>query len=254
MDYELKKEGRYEYIEEGEGPVIVFLHGLFGELSNFKEVLPHFVDKYTVVLPLLPIYTLPIISANVKYLAKFLHEFLDYKKYDQVTLMGNSLGGHTALVYTAKHLDRVHSMVLTGSSGLYENSFGGGFVKRGNYDVIKQKVEATFYDPAIATKELVDQCYEVVNDKGHALRMIGIAKSAIRHNMSNELANLDLPTCLIWGKQDIITPPEVAEEFHEKLPDSELHWIDKCGHAAMMEQPEEFNRILSIWLDKVHNR
>lgn len=253
MEYELKKEGRFEYLEEGTGPVIIFLHGLFGQLSNFKDVVPHFTDRYTVVLPLLPIYTLPIISANVKNLAKFLHEFLEYKNYDKVTLLGNSLGGHTALVYTAKHPERVHSMVLTGSSGLYENSFGGGFLKRGNYDVIKLKVEATFYDPKIATKELVDECYEVVNDKGHALRMIGIAKSAIRHNMSDELVKMTLPTCLIWGKQDSVTPPEVAEEFHEKLPNSELFWIDKCGHAAMMEQPEKFNALLSTWLDKVHN-
>jgi pimeloyl-ACP methyl ester carboxylesterase len=253
MEYELKKEGRFEYLEEGEGPVIIFLHGLFGQLSNFKDVIPAFTGKYKVVLPLLPIYTLPIISANVKTIAKFLHEFIEFKKYDQVTLVGNSLGGHTALVYVAEHPERVHSMALTGSSGLYENSFGGGFVKRGNYEMIKEKVGATFYDPTIATKELVDECYETVNDKGRALRMIGIAKSAIRHNMSEELKNMTLPTCLIWGKQDSVTPPEIAEEFHEKLPNSELHWIDKCGHAAMMEQPQEFNKLLAIWLDKVHS-
>lgn len=251
MEYELKKEGGFEYLEEGEGPVVMILHGLFGALSNFKDVVPQFTDKYKVVIPILPIYTLPIINTSAKSLAKYLHDFMNFKNYDQVTLLGNSLGGHVALIYTAKHPERVHSMILTGSSGLYENAFGGGFPKRENYEFIKKKVEYTFYDPNIATKELVDECYEVVNDKGRALRIIALAKSAIRHNMAKELPNMDLPVCLIWGKQDNITPPEVAEEFHEKLPNSELHWIDKCGHAAMMEQPKEFNEVLSAWLDKI---
>ena len=65
MEYELKKEGRFEYLEEGEGPVIIFLHGLFGQLSNFKDVIPAFTGKYKVVLPLLPIYTLALIIGNV---------------------------------------------------------------------------------------------------------------------------------------------------------------------------------------------
>ena len=58
---------------------------------------------------------------------------------------------------------------------------------------------------------------------------------------------------LIWGKQDNITPPHVAEEFHELLPDSKLYWIDKCGHAPMMEQPLEFNKILNDYLEGLFN-
>ena len=56
------------------------------------------------------------------------------------------------------------------------------------------------------------------------------------------------PTCIIWGKNDNVTPPNVADEFHELLPDSDLYWIDKCGHAAMMEVPDTFNSILDKWL------
>lgn len=253
MDYELKKEKGFEYLEEGEGPVIIILHGLFGALSNFEHVVPFFKDKYKVVIPLLPIYTLPIINTSAKSLAKYLYDFIEFKGYDEVNLLGNSLGGHVALIYTAKHQDKVRSMILTGSSGLYENSFGGGFPKRENYEFIKKKVEITFYDPNIASKELVDECFEIVNDKGRALRIIALAKSAIRHNMAKELPNMELPVCLIWGKNDTITPPEVAEEFHEKLPNSNLYWIDKCGHAAMMEHPIEFNQIVDKWLSDTFN-
>ena len=81
-----------------------------------------------------------------------------------------------------------------------------------------------------------------------ALKTLSIAKSAIRHNMANDLLHMQQPACLIWGKQDGVTPPEVAEDFNKLLPNSDLFWIDKCGHAAMMEQPEEFNTILHNWL------
>ena len=66
--------------------------------------------------------------------------------------------------------------------------------------------------------------------------------------MAKDLPKMHQPTCIIWGRQDNVTPPNVAVEFHEKLPNSSLFWIDKCGHAAMMEHPDEFNQILFKWL------
>ena len=142
-------------------------------------------------------------------------------------------------------------MVLTGSSGLYENAFGGSFPRRGSYDFIKEKVEFTFYDPETATKELVDDVYRIINDRHSVIRILAMAKSAIRHNMKKDLHKITIPVSLIWGKDDKITPPEVAVEFNELLPDSELHWIDKCGHAPMMERPQEFNRILKGFLERI---
>ena len=127
---------------------------------------------------------------------------------------------------------------------------GSGYTKRGDYEVIKKKAQDVFYDPDVATKEIVDEVYETVNDRNKLIKTLAIAKSAIRHNMSKDLPNMNLPVCIIWGKNDIVTPPEVAEEFQQLLPDAELHWIDKCGHAAMMEHPDEFNAILAEWLKK----
>ncbi|HNB80530.1 MAG TPA: alpha/beta hydrolase, partial [Chitinophagaceae bacterium] len=77
-----------------------------------------------------------------------------------------------------------------------------------------------------------------------------LAKSAIRHHLGEELQNIRQPVCLIWGKNDTITPPMVAEEFKKLLPNSELHWIDHCGHAPMMEVPGEFNVLLNSFLNK----
>jgi pimeloyl-ACP methyl ester carboxylesterase len=250
MEFVLKNEHGFSYIDEGEGEVLLLLHGLMGALSNWDAVIEHFKAKYRVIIPVLPIYDLPLLTTGVKTMAKYVHKFVKYKRLNNITLLGNSLGGHVALIYVLSHPSMVKSMVLTGSSGLYENAFGGSFPKRGSYEFIKEKVEYTFYNPETATKELVDDVYRIINDRHSVIRILAMAKSAIRHNMRKDLHKIHVPVSLIWGKNDKITPPEVAVEFHEWLPDSELHWIDQCGHAPMMEQPEEFNRLLEQFLER----
>ncbi|MCC7533124.1 MAG: alpha/beta hydrolase [Bacteroidia bacterium] len=250
MNLTIKKEGKFEYIEEGEGEVLLLLHGLFGALSNWKDVTTHFSKKYKVVIPLMPIFEINILLLNVEGLANFIHEFVLHKKYTKVNILGNSLGGHVALVYIKKHAEFVNTMLLTGSSGLYENAMGGDYPKKGSKEFIRDKVAYTFYDPKTATDELVDEVYATVNDRMKVLRILKIAKSAIRHNMRKDIPNIKQPVCLIWGKDDKITPLEVGEEFHELLPDSEFHVIDKCGHAPMMECPIEFNEIADKFYQK----
>lgn len=250
MEYLIKEEDGFKYIEEGKGEVLLLLHGLMGALSNWEHVIEQFKGRYTVVIPMLPIYDLPLLTTGVKTLSKYIHKFIKYKKYEKVTLLGNSLGGHVGLIYTLAHQEFVKALVLTGSSGLYENAFGGSFPKRESYDFIKEKVEYTFYNPATATKDLVDDVYETVNNRNKVIRILAMAKSAIRHNMSKDLSKIKVPVALIWGKNDKITPPEVAIEFNQLLPDAELSWIDECGHAPMMEQPKAFNQLLEKFLQK----
>lgn len=250
MDYEVKHSGKYKYVEEGAGEPLVLLHGLFGALSNFKDLVEHFRQTHLVIIPLLPLYDLTLIETSVSGLARFIHKFFEHRKLKNVHLLGNSLGGHVGLVFTLKHMDLVKSITLTGSSGLFENGMGETYPKRGDYNYVQKKTELTFYDPKVATKELVDEVFGIINNRLKALKIIALARSAIRHNLGDELQQIKMPVCLIWGKNDTITPPMVAEEFHRLLPTSELHWIDKCGHAPMMEVPDEFNRILAEFLDK----
>ena len=163
-------------------------------------------------------------------------------------MLGNSLGGHIGLYYTKLNPELVAGLIITGSSGLYESAMGGGYTKRSDYEVIKAKAQEVFYNPEVATKEIVDDVYETVNDKSKLIKILAIAKSAIRHNMAKDLPKIKTPTCIIWGKNDIVTPPNVANEFNNLLPNSNLFWIDKCGHAPMMEYPEHFNKIVQQWL------
>lgn len=249
MNLEIKTLGKFSYVEEGDGEPLVLLHGLFGALSNFKDLFDAFKDKYRVIIPMLPLFDMGL-ETGVGALAKFVRKFIEAKGLENVHLLGNSLGGHVALLYTLENQSKVKTLILTGSSGLFENGMGETYPKRGDYEYIKRKTELTFFDPAVATKELVDEVYDITNNRIKVIKIIALAKSAIRNNLGDELKDINVPTCLIWGKNDTVTPPMVADEFHKLLPDSELYWIDECGHAPMMEKPEAFTKALSEFLAK----
>jgi pimeloyl-ACP methyl ester carboxylesterase len=158
------------------------------------------------------------------------------------------LGGHVGLIYTLRNEAHVQKLVLTGSSGLFEDSMGGSFPKRGSYDYVEERVKYTFYNPETATKALIDEVFQTTNDIPKCLRIVAIAKSAQRNNMADEITKIKAPTLLIWGLNDTITPPMVAHEFNRLIPNSELRFIDKCCHAPMMEHPEKFNFLLDEFL------
>ena len=243
MEESLIKEGGFAYIEKGEGRPIIILHGLMGGLSNFQGVFEYFPTKnYKVIIPELPVDSTPILKTNVATFSKFIFDFIEFKKLKDVVLLGNSLGGHVGLLFTRDYPELVSGLIITGSSGLYEKSMiGDGYPKRGNYEYIKAKTEEVFYNPEIATKEIVDEVFASVNNREKLIRTLSLAKSAIRHNMADDLPNMKTKTLIIWGKQDTVTPPNVAKDFNSLLPNSDLLWIDKCGHAPMMEHPNNFN-------------
>ncbi|MDE1191066.1 MAG: alpha/beta hydrolase [Arachidicoccus sp.] len=250
MSYEIKQKDKFNYIDEGQGEILVLFHGLFGALSNFRALIEYFNRKYRVIVPTLPLLDLDLLNTTVAGLQKYVNRFFEKLDLQNVHLLGNSLGGHVALMQILKHPERIKTLTLTGSSGLFENGMGDTYPKRGDREYIRKKTEFTFYDPAMASEELVDEVFEITNNRLKVIKIIALAKSAIRHNLGDELKSIRQPTCLIWGNNDNVTPPFVAEEFHKLIPNSELYFIDKCGHAPMMEVPEEFNGILEKFLEK----
>ncbi|MDF0719070.1 alpha/beta hydrolase [Kaistella sp. PBT33-4] len=249
MIFKTKKKKKFTFIQEGEGKPIVLLQGLMGGLSNFTLLIDFFSKRgYRVYFPNLPIYDLPILNTNLSSLAKYVAKFIEEEVGEPAIVIGNSMGGHVGLILTLARPDLVRYLVLTGSSGLYERSFGDSFPRKNDRDYIRKKAEEVFYDPSVATEDLVDEVFSVVNDRSKGIKTVMLARSAIKHNMEPELHKITTPTCIIWGKQDNVTPPEVAIEMDRLIPDSDLFWIDKCGHAAMMEKPESFNEILYDWL------
>lgn len=251
MLFKSKKRKAYKFIEEGEGTPIVLLQGLMGGLSNFTHLIDYFSTRgYKVYFPELPIYDLPILNTNLSSLAKHVASFLEDEVKEPAIIVGNSMGGHIGLILTLSRPELVSKLVLTGSSGLYERSFGDSFPRKNDREYIRKKAQEVFYNPKVATDELVDEVFSVVNDRGKGIKTVMLARSAIKHNMEKDLHKIAVPTCIIWGKQDNVTPPEVAIEMDRLIPNSELHWIDECGHAAMMEKPQEFNELLFQFVQK----
>lgn len=250
MEYRLVKEHGFDYIEEGQGHPLVLLHGLFGALSNWASTLKYFSQYYTVIIPLMPVYIVSKVEPSLEGLTGFVNDFINFKKLEKVSLIGNSLGGHIALLYALAHPDKVKHLVLTGSSGLFEAGMGQSFPQRSNYAFIRERVAYTFFSPATASEDLVQEVFEIVNDTSKAIRVVKIARSAQRQHLLHRLKEITCPTCLIWGLNDNITPVPVAHQFHRNIKNSELFFIDECGHAAMMEQPQRFNEITYKFFQK----
>ena len=246
----LKKEGKFTYLEEGRGNPIILLHGLLGGADNFGDMVDFISKKYHIFGLDLKLFKSRVLKVSVKALSDYLFEFMNKIGLKSAVLIGNSMGGHIALIFAKEHPEMVDGLILTGSSGLFENSMGDSFPRRGDKDYIRKKTEEVFYDPKVATNELVDRVFEIANNRISVLKLLGYAKSAIRHNMANDIQNITIPTCLIWGENDKVTPPHVAEEFNKLMPNSELHWIPLCGHAPMWENPEAFSKIILDWLEK----
>lgn len=248
MDFSIKKIDDFNYVDEGKGDVLLLLHGLFGALSNWKGVIEHFSKDFRVVIPMLPILDLPVKNATIDGLTDFVEKFVNRMELKDLIIMGNSLGGHLTLVYTLRHPENVKKIILTGSSGLFEDSMGGSYPKRGDRKYIAERVRYTFYDPDLASEELIEEVFQTTNNIRKALNIVAVAKSAQRHNLAGEITRIQQPTLLIWGLNDPITPPHVAHEFNRLIPNSELKFIDKCCHAPMMERPVEFNRYADEFL------
>lgn len=252
MRFITKKEKKFSFIEAGEGHPLILLHGLMGGLSNFDKTVQYFSERgFHVFVPVLPVYDLPVLHTNLTTIAKHVAKFIEEKCTEPATVVGNSMGGHIGLILTLSRPELVKNLVLTGSSGLYERTFGDSFPRKSDKEYIRKKTQEVFHDPAVASDELVDEVFSVVNDRMKGIKTIMLARSAIKHNMLNDLPKITTPVCLIWGRQDNVTPPDVAEDMNKSLPNSSLFWIEECGHAAMMEKPDEFNDILYSWLQTV---
>ncbi|MFZ9504637.1 MAG: alpha/beta fold hydrolase [Cyclobacteriaceae bacterium] len=248
MPLNVKEANGFSYVDEGQGQELMMLHGLFGALSNWEAVVNRFSPHYRVVIPMLPIYTMPIKEAGLEGLRAFVEKFVETMKLDNMIIMGNSLGGHVALLYTLNNGSKVSRLILTGSSGLFENAMGGSYPRRGSFDYIKDRVEYTFYDPQVASQDLVEEVFETTKSIPKCMRIVAIAKSAQRNNLAGDLHQIKVPTLLVWGLNDTITPAMVAHDFNRLITNSELRFIDNCCHAPMMEHPERFNALVEEFL------
>lgn len=206
-------------------------------------------NGYRAIVPYLKLDELSRKDANVQGVVNYVRTFTKFLGLNEKILIGNSLGGQIAVRYVNRYPESIAGLLLSGSSGVYETEVGNTTFRRRDHDYIRAKAEITFYDPTMVTDELVERIYDLATNRFRALRFVWLARSSMKDLIIDELKKIDVPTYLIWGMEDQITPPDVAHTFQELIPNAKLQFIDKCGHAPMMEHPEIFNRLMIEFLD-----
>ena len=255
MTNSLREKHGYKYIDtEGDSDrvPVVLLHGLLGEASNWATTIDALAALgYRVIVPVIPIDSLPVSQTTMDGVVQYVRAFINALDLDTVVLVGNSLGGQIALVYVLNYPESVVGLILSGSSGIYEVEVGTTTFRRRDRDFIRRRAAVTFFDPVHVTDELVDRIYDLANDRNRALRVIKLARNSLNDNLNDRLCGIEVPTVLIWGSDDKITPPDVAIAFQQSLPFADLHFIEQCGHAPMMERPEAFNKLAVDFLGRL---
>ncbi len=230
------------YVDKGNGPTVILLHGLFGNIKQWASVIEALSKNYRVIVPRLPIFDLLTVPSNITQLVRLLHEFVEWHQLSNVTLVGHAVGGQLALFYAHQHPRHVERLVLVSSNGLLDKNLvaEAGSLSPTSFDFISDKVQAAFHQPNETVTELATEIYKLVQSAPKRLVLTSLLQSSLHSKVSSFLAKIDLPVLLIWGLQDQINSPNVALHFHDLLPNSTVKFIDQCGHLPMVEKPEVF--------------
>ena len=240
------------YLECGEGKPLIFCHGLFGGIHNIDKVAACLSDNFRFIMPFLPMYDLPLIKCRVRSLGEYLQNFSNELNFKKAVYIGNSMGGGAAAYLASFRNQNIGGLVLCGSSGLSNIPLSKGYFQRKNYSFVRSATEDIFYNRSIPSKEMINDVFNAIQSTELVIRSIRFTKSAVHEKMHAELSAIHTNTLLIWGKQDPVTPVEVAPEFNRLIKNSELQIIDECGHVPSQEKPEEFLTHLYSFLKRIN--
>lgn len=235
----------------GTGRPVVFLHGLVGLNEHWEPVLDHIQHRFSCTTLELPLLELHGQDCSIQGVADLTVQFLREHIREPVVLVGNSFGGHVALRTALRHPSVVQGLVLAGSSGLFERTFVKGAPVRPSREWLVEKIGELFHDRSFMSENDVDRAFAALSNKNGARAMVKLSRSARRNHLGDQIGNIETPTLLIWGRNDVVTPPSAAQGFLDLMPNAELFWIDRCGHAPMIEAPAEFSRAMLDFADRL---
>jgi pimeloyl-ACP methyl ester carboxylesterase len=241
-------------VEIGTGTPIVFLHGLVGLNEHWEGVVERISDRTRCIMFEMPLLSLRgdhcSIHGVTNLTAQFLREYLD----EPAVLVGNSFGGHVALRLALEHKELVKGLTLAGSSGLIEKSMVSDIQIRPSKEWLRRKIGELFYDQALMREADLDRAHKELSERGGARAMIKLSRSARRDHLGERISEIEVPTLLLWGRQDIVTPPEAAEGFNRMIRGSKLVWFENCGHAPMIECADGFAKALHDFTQNLPRR
>ena len=244
-------------IDVGQGRPVVFLHGLVGLNDHWEEVARRIAHRVRCILLEIPLLTLSGRDCSVDGVEALTVRFLDqHLAGDRApVLVGNSFGGHVALRIALDRPDLAGGLVLAGASGLIEKTMMADVQIHPSREWLRRKIGELFYDPSKHMREAdLDRAHKELSQKTGARAMVKLARSARKDHLGSRVPDIAAPTLLIWGRNDIVTPPEAAEQFMGSLPDARIVWFDECGHTPMIEKPADFARAMLEFTDELQRR
>lgn len=233
----------------GAGEPLVILNGLLGLNEHWFGCLGPIASRAECLLMQPPLLEMRGKGTTVEGVLRLVTSVLETVIDRPAVVVGNSLGGHIALRMAHERSEMVRGIVLLGSSGLFERTFERGVQHAPSHDWLTRKISELFADPSRMHPDMIDMAYQELSRRSAARALVRLGRSAKNDHLGDILPQIETPTLLVWGRQDIVTPPEVAEEFEQRMPNARLRWIDACGHAPQIEQPEAVGRHIAEFLD-----
>ena len=228
----------FRWLESGTGEPVVLLHGVLGDMHQWEASMESLAESCRPLALSLPIFDRWLADASIDALARHVVRFLDAMDLPRVVLAGTSLGGRVALEVALRHPDRLAGLVLVSAAGLGGPS-SARVPHRPTTEFIRERMEQAVHDPALVTPAWVRAVRSLVST---------------RDDVAGRLAEVRVPTLIVWGREDRITPLHHAERFHAAIAGSQLWVLTRCGHMPMLEQPQAFATIVREWLDETWAR
>lgn len=242
------------YIEAGQGPTVILLHGLGSVKEIWAANIGALSAKYRV-------YALdqvgfghsdkPLLEYKIATFVDFLFGFMQSQNLSKATLVGNSLGGWIALDFAARHPEMVDKLVLVGSAGLPWEKAPAADLNPASLADMRTLLESIFYDKKMVTDQFVLQAFtnHARNNDGFTIQrtLAGFAQNQFE---DAKLSSLHAPTLVVWGRQDELISVSQGEKLRDGIPGAKLVVFEQCGHVPQLEKPAEFNQALTDFLGK----
>ncbi|MFO0832038.1 MAG: alpha/beta hydrolase [Phycisphaerales bacterium] len=239
-------------VDTGSGQPVVFLHGLVGLNDHWEAVAAGVQHRCRCIMLELPLLELTGDDCSIHGATELTARFLrTYLKGEPAVLVGNSFGGHVAARLSFEHQDLVRGLVLAGASGLIEKSMVSDVQIKPSREWLERKIGELFFDRSRMNHADVDRAFGELSQRDKARAMVRLSRTARRNHVGDDLGKIAAPTLIVWGRQDIVTPPEACEQFHRKIRGSRVVWIENCGHAPMIEADGVFAAALNQFLDEI---
>jgi len=241
-------------VGDGNAAPVVFLHGLVGLNDHWEELVRLIQHRSRCVLFQVPLLDLTGEDCSIRGVTELTAKFLREHVRDPAVLVGNSFGGHVAAKIAIDHPTLASGLVLAGASGVIEKTIVEDVQIRPSREWLSRKIGELFFDQRNMNPADVDRAFVELSQRGHARAMVRLSRTARRNHLGKDLANIRVPTLLVWGRQDIVTPPEACETFAAKIPDARVVWLENCGHVPMIEGMVEQVASVTAFLDELDRR